>query len=51
MSGEGPNKSGGVQITTVIKFTGHVRKMFLESSKGTGQVRWTGFVLEQVQLV
>jgi hypothetical protein len=24
MSGEGPDKSGGVQITTVIKFTGHV---------------------------
>jgi hypothetical protein len=24
MSGEGPNKSDGVQITMVIKFTGHV---------------------------
>jgi hypothetical protein len=53
MSGEGPDKSGGVQITTVILFTGHIwlrtghiRKTSLESGKGTRHVRWTGLALE-----
>jgi hypothetical protein len=52
MSGEGLDKSGGVQIPTVIKFTvhvwsktGHVQKTSLESGKGTR------LVLEQVQPV
>jgi hypothetical protein len=53
----GLDKSGGVQIPTIILFTGHVWsktrqvwKTSLESGKGTRQVRWTGVALGQVQL-
>jgi hypothetical protein len=45
MSGEGPDKSSGVQITMVKMFTGHVwsqighvQKTSLETSEGIGQV-------------
>jgi hypothetical protein len=46
MFGEGLDEFGGVQITIVILFTGHVWsgtghtwKTSLESGEGTGQVR------------
>jgi hypothetical protein len=48
---EGLNKSDGEKIPTVILFTEHVRKMSLQSDKGTEQVRWTRLDLEQVQPV
>jgi hypothetical protein len=43
---EGLNKSDGDKIPTVILFTEHVRKMSLQSDKGTRQVRWTRLDLE-----
>jgi hypothetical protein len=53
MFGEGPDKSGGVQITTIKMITGHVwsktghvQKTSLEFGEGTRQVQWTGVVLE-----
>jgi hypothetical protein len=58
MSGEGPDKSGGVQIPTVIWFTRHIWSKTehiwntsLEHVKGIGQVWWTTLALGQVQPV
>jgi hypothetical protein len=49
----GLNKSGGVQILTVILFTRHVwsktgqvQKTSLESGTGTRQVQWIGLALD-----
>jgi hypothetical protein len=46
---EGPDKSGGVQIATVKKFTGHVwskighvQKISLETGLRTGHVQFRG---------
>jgi hypothetical protein len=54
MSGVRPDKSDGVQILTIILFTGRVwskteqvQKMSLEAGKGTGQVRSTGLALKR----
>jgi hypothetical protein len=52
-SGEGANKSGGVQISVDEMFTRHIwsrtehiQKTSLESGEETGQVLWIGLALE-----
>jgi hypothetical protein len=45
------NSNGHIVHRHVWSKTGHIQKTSLESDKGTGQVQWTGLVLEHVQPV